>query len=43
MIKIDQYTALHLEVYNGTYFVVQGYAKDDVFKPSWITTGGEDE
>jgi hypothetical protein len=37
MKHIDKYTALHLDEYNGVYSVVQGYAKDDEFKPSWVT------
>ena len=37
MIKVDDYTVLHLDCYKGIFYVVEGYSKDDAFKPRWVT------
>jgi hypothetical protein len=37
MKKIDKYTTLQIEDYKGVFSLIEGYEKDEVFKPSWVT------
>jgi hypothetical protein len=37
MFKIDQWTQIEMEEYNGTYSLTQGYVgKDGAFKPKFV-------
>jgi len=36
LIKVDDYTSLKIEEYNGTYFIVEGWiGRDGDFKANW--------
>jgi hypothetical protein len=37
MKKIDQYATLQIEEYKGVFSLIEGYEKEGVFKPSWVT------